>query len=197
MKYNTQRDKLIMPEYGRSVQNMVDYALTLPTREQRQACAEKIISIMATLQSEQAGETDFMHKLWNHLARIAHYQLDIDYPVEIIPEEEVMQHPEPMHYPMKRITLRHYGHIIESFLDHARQMPPGEERDAYVAVIANQMKQSLFVWNPDSMDEQLIATDIRRYTDGELTLDLDKHTFAPVSMPTKEQLGLTSKKKRK
>lgn len=197
MNYNTQRDKLIMPEYGRTVQDMVEYALTLPTKEERQKCADFIINVMATLQSSQAEQTDFMHKLWNHLARISRYQLDVDYPVEIIPESEVLQHPEPLQYPMQKIRHRHYGHLLEACLQHARELPEGEDRQAYVEAIANQMKQSLFVWNPDSMDDQLVASDIKRYTEGELELDETSFRFAPVAMPSKEQLGLPSKKKKK
>lgn len=198
MKYNTQRNQLIMPEYGRGVQNMVEYCLSLPSKEERQQCAETIIDVMAHLQSSQAGQTDFKHKLWNHLARMAHYELDVYYPVDIIPEEETTAHPASMHYPMKKIHHRHYGHLLEASLEHVAEMPEGEERDAYLAAIASQMRQNLYIWNPGSMDEGQVASDVARYTQGKIRLDLETFHFAPLIDPNQmKNLPTTSKKKKK
>lgn len=179
--YNTRQDKLLMPEYGRNIQMMVDYALSLTNREERQRCAETIIQTMAQLQSQLSGQSDFYHKLWNHLARIANYELDIDYPVEIVAKEVVKRHPEPMAYPMQHIRHRHYGYLIEEGLRHATQLSDEGQRKEYVERLANQMKQSLCWWNPDSMDEELVAADIARYTDNELGINLNEFKFAPVS----------------
>lgn len=170
-----------MPEYGRNIQQMVNYALTLTNREERQRCAEFIISTMAQQQNQQSEQSDFYHKLWNHLARIANYQLDIDYPVDIVAEEMVKKHPEPMSYPMQHIRHRHYGFLIEEGLRQATQLNDEIQRNAYVERLANQMKQSLCWWNPDSMDEELVAADIARYSNNELELNLDEFKFAPVS----------------
>ncbi|MBQ2596114.1 MAG: DUF4290 domain-containing protein [Bacteroidaceae bacterium] len=197
MKYNTQRDTLVMPEYGRGVQDMVELAITIPDREKRQACANAIVAVMARLQPEPAGQEDYRQKLWNHLARIAHYRLDIDYPVEILPEEEAAEHPAPLHYPMKRIAQKHYGALVESSLRYAASLPEGPERETLVQMVANQMKQDLFVWNRDAMNETLVAEDIERYTRGEVKLNLDDFRFAPVGMPSASQLAGVKKKKRK
>ncbi len=197
MQYNTQKEQLIMPEYGRGVQDMVELAVSLPDRQQRQVCAKAIIAVMARIQPEQAGQTDYQHKLWNHLARISRYRLDIDYPVEIVTEEEALAHPKPLHYPMKKISRRHYGYLIENALRYAQTLPEGLEREALVQMTANQMKQNLFVWNRDSMDEDLVAQDIERYTDGQIALDVDNFRFAPVGMPTTQQLTGKSKRKKK
>lgn len=194
MQYNTQRDHLSMPEYGRTVQNMIVMACQLPTKEERTRCAYSIISAMSRVNPGQTDSKAYQVTLWNHLARISGYQLDVDYPVEIHNEEETLAHPAPMHYPMQRIRRRHYGHLIESCLQRAMEMPPGKSRDRLVQYTANQMKQSLFTWNKDAMDELLIAQDIAMYTKGVIQLDLSTFRFGPVSsLPSQFHAG----KKRK
>lgn len=197
MQYNTQRNKLVMPEYGRGIQKMVELAISLPKKEERQKCAATIVAIMSRIQPQTSSQDDYEHKLWNHLARIARYQLDVDYPVEIVTEEETLAHPKPLRYPMKRITRRHYGHLVEESLRYAQTLPEGEERDELLKMTANQMKQNLFMWNKDSMDEALVAQDISRYTDGILKLDLGKFKFASVGVPNLQQLGGTQAKRKK
>lgn len=197
MQYNTQRNKLNMPEYGRGVQSMVELAISLPTKEERQICANTIISIMSRVLPPIPGQEDYNHKLWNHLARIARYELDIDYPVEIVREEEALAHPKPLHYPMKNIHRRHYGYLIEETLRYAQTLPEGEERQKITEMVANQMKQNLFVWNRDAMDDELIAQDIDRYTKGELHLDLENFRFASVGIPSTQQAGNQQGNKRK
>ena len=199
MQYNTQKNKLEMPEYGRGLQEMVELAVTLPTKKERQRCANTIVNIMRRIQPEVATQEDYTHRLWNHLARISHYKLDVDYPVDIVSEEEVLAHPEPLKYPMKRIKRRHYGYLVEEALDYARTLPEGNERNVLLRGIANQMKQNLFVWNKDSMDEFLVAQYIERYTDGELSLgNMKGFWFAAVGIPTPQQLaGYNTKRKKK
>ena len=199
MQYNTQKNKVEMPEYGRGLEEMVELAVTLPTKKERQRCANTIVNIMRRIQPEVATQEDYTHRLWNHLARISHYKLDVDYPVDIVSEEEVLAHPEPLKYPMKRIKRRHYGYLVEEALDYARTLPEGNERNVLLRGIANQMKQNLFVWNKDSMDECLVAQDIERYTGGELSLGHMKgFRFAAVGIPTPQQLaGYNTKRKKK
>ena len=197
MQYNTQKDQLVMPEYGRGVQDMVNMAVMLPTKAERQACAQAIVAVMSRIQPEQEQQTDYQHKLWNHLARISRYQLDIDYPVDILPEEEVAAHPQPLHYPMKKIRRKHYGALVESALNYAKTLPESPERNLLVQMVANQMKQNLFVWNRDAMDEEMVIQDLDRYTDGEVQLDVDNFRFAPVGMPSVQQLAGTKRRKKK
>lgn len=198
MQYNTQREQLVMPEYGRGVQMMVDLAVQIEDREERQRCANAIVKIMSDLLPSTTSKEDEQHRLWNHLARISHYKLDIDYPVNIVPQEEVQAHPAPLPYPMKDIKRRHYGYLIEQALDYAKTLPEGELREAFTECIANQMKQDLFIWNRDSMDNSLVAQDIERYTDGKLNLDLDNFTFEPVGeSPLQSSDGGKKRKRRK
>lgn len=197
MEYNTQKPLLVMPEYGRGIQDMVELAVGLPTKAERQRCAHAIVNIMARIQPQQSGQADYEQKLWNHLARISRYRLDIDYPVEIVSEEDAYAHPKPLPYPMKNIRSRHYGYLVENSLQYARTLPEGPERDTLVALVANQMKQDLFVWNRDSMDDRLVAADISRYTHGEIRLDLKQHRFAPVGTPDQQQATPAQRRRRK
>jgi hypothetical protein len=196
MQYNTQREQLVMPEYGRGIQYMVDLAVSLPSKEERQRCANTIVAIMGRIQPENNSAADSELRLWNHLAKISRYKLDIDYPVEIVPEQEAMEHPKPLRYPMQKIRRRHYGHLVESALQYAQTLPDGDERTALVGMVANQMKQNLFVWNRDSMDENLVMQDIKRYTDGQLQLQPD-FRFASVGIPSNSQLANNGSSKRK
>jgi len=197
MQYNTQRDQLVMPEYGRAVQMMVDMAVQIEDRGERQRCANTIVKIMAGLQPSSASKEDDEHRLWNHLARISHYMLDIDYPVNIVPQEEVQAHPEPLHYPMKDIKRRHYGYLVEQALDYAKTLPEGELRKFLTESVANQMKQDLFIWNRDSMDNALVAQDIERYSGGKLHLDLDNFTFDSVGESALQHSEGGKKRKKK
>lgn len=192
--YNTQRDHLLLPEYGRMVQEMIKYALQLPEKEARQRCAEAIIDIMANQQRDQADQGDFQQKLWNHLAHIANYQLDIDYPVEIVREDNISSQHNVVHYPMKDIKYRHYGYLIEQCMKELEEMPEGELRDEYLCRVANQMNQNLYVWNTNSKDDEQVASDIARYTKGQVQLNLEDFKFAPVSASPYQQVAVKKKK---
>ena len=197
MQYNTQREQLVMPEYGRGIQMMVDMAVEIEDREERQRCANTIVKIMASLLPSTASKEDNEHRLWNHLARISHYKLDIDYPVNIVPQEEVQAHPAPLPYPMKAIKRRHYGYLVQQALDFAKTIEDEEKRRLITESIANQMKQDLFVWNRDSMDNELVAQDIARLSEGALQLNLDDFTFDAVGESSLQHSEGGRKRKRK
>jgi hypothetical protein len=196
MQYNTQREQLVMPEYGRGIQMMVDLAVKIEDREERQRCAQTIVKIMSNLLPSTTSKEDEQHRLWNHLARISHYQLDIDYPVSIVPQEEVQAHPAPLPYPMKDIKRRHYGYLVEQTLEYAKTIEDEELRRALTESVANQMKQDLFIWNRDSMDNALVAQDIERYSNGKLHLE-DDFTFDSVGESPLQRLDNGKKRKRK
>ena len=179
MNYNTQRKKLPMPEYGRSIQNMVEFALTIENREERQRCANTIVAIMGNMFPHLRDVPDFKHKLWDHLAIRADYKLDIDYPYEIVPKQEGTYKPAPLAYPMKTIRSRHYGNLLEKLIKSLAEMPEGPEREELTMLVAVQMKQSLGNWNKDAMDDEKIAADLEAYTDG--TVKLDKERFQAFS----------------
>jgi hypothetical protein len=194
MDYNTKREKLTMPEYGREVQNMVDYAINIPERDKRQKCAETIIKIMETMFPQMRESADYEQKLWDHLAIMSHFKLDIDYPYEVTSEEELTKRPHAMPYPMTKIRQRQYGHMIEELFDKLKNMPEGKERDELIRLTANQMKRNLTSYNHGTMDDEKIADDLARYTDGKVKLDLDTFKFS--TMPVAD-LQKTKHNKRK
>lgn len=196
MQYNTQKDKLLMPEYGRAVQDMVMHAVALPDREKRQQCANTIVDIMSNMQPSLRDVPNYREHLWNHVAYISGYALDVDYPYPVTRLDDENKRPQPLHYPMKRIRNRYYGNLVEQQLQHLAEMSEGEERDAFLELVANQMKQTLFDWNRDAMNEEKIAMDIERYTEGRVTLDLDNFRFGSV-MQGKMQTNVSKKKKKK
>ena len=186
-----------MPEYGRSIQKMVDMAVQMADRAERQQCANTIVKIMSGILPATTNKDDDEHRLWNHLARIAHYKLDIDYPVDIIPQEEAQAHPAPIPYPAKDIKRRHYGHLVEQALEYVMTLEDEEKRLFFTENIANQMKQNLYIWNKDSMDNALVAQDIERYSNGKLHLDLDNFTFEPVGESPLQRADNSKKRKRR
>ena len=196
MKYNTQREKLQMPEYGRGIQQMIEYAVMIEDRAERQRCAESIFSVMMDMQPQLREQPDYKHRIWDHIAYISNYRLDIDYPFEITRLGNEAQKPEPMKYPMKEIRQRQYGHLIEEALKLLAEMPEGEARDELLAQVANQMKQSLFIWNRDAMDEEKVESDIAHYTSGKVKLDLENFHFAPVQTLPRQDGGGKKKKKK-
>lgn len=185
-----------MPEYGRAVQQMIMHAVSLPERERRQECASTIVEIMANMYPSLRELPNYREHLWNHIAYISGYTLDVDYPYPLTRLDGEAMHPAPLHYPMKRIRNRYYGNLVEQQLAHLAEMPEGEERDAFLTLVANQMKQTLFDWNRDAMDDEKIAADIERYTEGKVSLDLSTFRF-DVVMQGKQQTNGSKKKKKK
>ena len=177
LDYNTQREKLVMPEYGREIQSMVDHAVKIEDREERQRCAETIIAIMDRMFPENANAEDHDCKLWDHLALMSGFQLDIDFPFDVTQAVAITKKPEPMEYPMKKIPVRHYGALIFELFDQLKTMESGEERDELVKLTANQMRRDLMLWSHGSADEEKVASDLARFTDGKIQLDLDTFTF--------------------
>ena len=169
MDYNTQRPRLVLPEYGRLVQNMVDYAVGLTARAQRQALAETIVNVMAGFFPAGRSQPDFRHKLWDHLALMSGYRLDVDYPYPITPKQADTA-PKRLPYPQSRIKYRHYGLLIEELTRKLKEMPEGEERRQLALLVAGQMKRSLGEWNKDALNDRKIVDDLARYTDGAVVL---------------------------
>ena len=180
MEYNTQRKKMELPEYGRSVQNMVDHALTIEDREERQRCANTIVNIMGGMFPHLRDIPDFKHKLWDHLAVMSDFKLDIDYPFEVVKKEELEMKPERLAYSNGAIRYRHYGHILEGLIKKAVEVEDEAERKALIRLLAIQMKKSLNNWNKDGMEDQKIVDDLREYSQGAIDLQVeDLHLNEP------------------
>ena len=196
LDYNTQREKLAMPEYGREIQQMVDYCVKLEDREERQHCAESIIVIMDRMFPENRGVENHAQKLWDHLAIMSGFQLDIDYPYDIQGAEKITEKPAPIAYPMQRIPVRHYGAMLFEIFDRLKTMEPGAERDELVRLTANQMHRNLVQWSHGSSDEQKVVSDLARFTDGKIQLNLNTFAFEKVKdAPARNNTNNGKKKK--
>ena len=177
LDYNTQREQLVMPEYGREVQNMVDICGGLDTKAMRQSCAEAIVTIMERMFPQNHEDVNYKQKLWDHLAIMSDFKLDIDWPYDISQANKILAKPQPMEYPMTKISVKHYGHIMTEVFERLKTMAPGEERDALTKLAANQMKLSLMMWSHGSCDDEKVASDLAKYTDGKIQLDLNTFVF--------------------
>ena len=164
MEYNTKQKKLALPEYGRSVQKMVDHALTIQDREERQRCATTIVEVMGSMFPNTRNLPDYERKLWDHLALMSDFALDIDYPFEVIKKEEFHVAPERVPYQTGEIRNRHYGRIVEQMIAHACTLSEGDERDQLVELIVIQMKKNHIAWNKDGVEDKKIFEDLRIYT---------------------------------
>ena len=174
LDYNTHREKLLMPEYGREIQKMVDYAIGLPDKQERQNCANEIIRMMETKVPDLRSNANFEQTLWDHLFLMSHKQLDIDWPFDVSEAEKIHNKPNTIPLPQENIRLRHYGKLIEELFEKLKEMPAGEERDMLANYTANQMKRNLLTWGHGSMSDEKVADDLAHYTDGVIQLDLTK-----------------------
>ena len=193
LDYNTQREKLIMPEYGREIQKMVEYACELPTKEERLKCAKTIIRQMENKNPQLSENADYEQTLWDHLYLMSHRELDIDWPFDVSAADKILSKPDPMKLPNSNIRLRHYGHLVEELFEQLKTMPEGEERDALVRKTANQMKRDLTTWGHGSMDDERVASDLARFTDGIIQLDLNSFVFEKLTNGDKKSSGKKKK----
>ncbi|MBP3844108.1 MAG: DUF4290 domain-containing protein [Prevotella sp.] len=194
LDYNTQREKLVMPEYGREIQKMVDYAVGLPDKAERQRCAETIVQLMENKNSQIQESDDYEQTLWDHLYLMSHKQLDIDWPFDVSEAEKIASKPEPMKHPTGGARLRHYGLLIEELFEKLKTMPEGEERDELVRLTANQMKRNLATWGHGSVDDEKVADDLARFTDGKIQIDLSNFRLDNVTTLNSE--GKKNKRKK-
>ena len=196
LDYNTQREKLVMPEYGREIQKMIDHAISLASKEERQKCAQAIVKMMETKVPQQRDNADYRQMLWDHLYLMSRKQLDIDWPFDVSAAEKINEKPQPIPLPKEHIKLRHYGKLISELCEKLKAMPAGEERDALTYYTANQMKRDLTTWSHGSMDDEKVADDMARLTDGAVQLDLNHFTFERVNLSEPQTKRSSGKKKK-
>lgn len=198
--YNTQLKKLALPEYGRNIQQMVDYCCTIPDKGERTRCAYTIIKTMGNIFPQLRDEADYKHKLWDHLAIMSDFKLDIDYPYEIVKEENLETKPEPVKYKLEHIKMRHYGKIIERMIERACEYPEGKEKDALIMLIANHMKKVIYLINKEDVEDAKIFKDLAFYSHGKINLDPATHSlhqFKEATAATAPKNASNKKKKKK
>jgi hypothetical protein len=170
IEYNSERPKLIIPEYGRHIQKMVDQAIAKETKEERNKVASSIISVMGNLNPHLRDVTDFQHKLWDQLFIISDFKLDVDSPYPIPKREELQEYPQSLEYPQNFPRYRFYGNNIKRMIDVAIGWEDGEKKDALVITIANHMKKCFLNWNKDTVENDVIFNHLFELSDGKLNL---------------------------
>jgi hypothetical protein len=197
LDYNTQRERLVMSEYGRGVQEMVDVAISLPTKEERFRSAKAIISLMESKNPQIRESSDYKQTLWDHLYLISRGQLDIDWPFDVSDAERIHSKPEPMEHPRSdgSMALRHYGKLLSGVFDKLKEMEPGAARDELARRAANQMKRDLLAWGHGMADDERVVSDLARFTDGRIQLDLSSFRFEPAGRADANEGGKRKRRK--
>ncbi|NDG51451.1 MAG: DUF4290 domain-containing protein [Flavobacteriia bacterium] len=195
LEYNSSRNKLVISEYGRHIQKLVEHAMNLKDKEERQKMANGIIDIMGELNPQLRDVADFKHKLWDHLFVISNFELDVDSPYEKPIIEKLFEKPEPLAYPNSKIKYNHYGKVIELMIDEAIKMEDQELKSKLVIAIANQMKKSYVNWNLDTVEDEIILNQLTKLSKGKLSVpegtELSKFT------PNPKQQNPHARKKKK
>lgn len=176
LDYNTQRPKLHLPEYGREIQKMVEHAMSIADRGERQRCAESIVATMQRMFSNVGGND--LNTYWDHLAVMSDFKLDVDYPFDIEKAKDIMTKPASLPYPKKNIRVRHYGAMMDEIFDKLKTMPEGDERDKLVQIAAQHMKACLLEYSRGTVDDKKVADDLAYYTDGKIQVDPASFKFA-------------------
>lgn len=185
MEYNSQRGFLRLREYGRHIQNLVEYAITLEDKEKRQDVVDHVIHIMGNLNPHLKNVDDFKHLLWDHLHVMADFQLEVDSPYPLPKKEVLFAKPERFEYPSKNSRYRHYGKNILSMIEKAVEMEDGEKKIAYTKCIANYMKIVHNNWNSETVTDETIINDLSILSKNKLHLS-DEVTLNKVA-PSKKK----------
>ncbi|WP_459209107.1 DUF4290 domain-containing protein [Aquimarina rhabdastrellae] len=170
LEYNTEREKLIIPEYGRHIQKMINQAVAIEDREERNKTAKAIIDVMGNLQPHLRDVPDFQHKLWDQLIIMSDFQLDVDAPYPVLTKEKLEERPEPLDYPQNFPKYRFYGNNIKRMIDVAISWEEGDLKEALVLTIANHMKKCFLSWNKDTVEDDVIFNHLFELSDGKINL---------------------------
>ena len=181
MQYNTQKEKLLLPEYGRNIQNMVDHCVAIDDPNERKRCAYAVIDIMGSMFPHLRDVNNFKHILWDHLAIMSDFKLDIEYPYEVIKKEDLYSAPGHLDYSRPTMRYRHYGKILERMVRIAADMEEGEAREHLIWMLLGQMKRSYSQWNKEADDEKIFY-DLRELSDGKINMNSSHYVIPEVKM---------------
>ncbi len=185
--YNTDKEPLIIPEYGRYIHEMVKYLKTIENRDERNKNARAIIEMLGNKNPHLRDVPDFQHKLWDHLYIMANFDLDIDSPFPKPEPEKFAERPEKLAYPKKGYKFRYYGHIIKKMIDVAVTWEDGEMKDKLIEIIANHMKKNYLTWNRDSVEDDVIFEHLRILSDGKINLNKDDNSLKNANQLVKKR----------
>ena len=171
LDYNTQRKKLVLPEYGRHIQKMIQYVMQIEDREKRNEQVMAVVAVMGNLNPHLRDVNDFKHKLWDHVQLISDFQIDIDSPYPTPSRESFQERPQRIPYPHTPIKVMHYGRNIENMLNAIADREEGEEKQAMIATMAYYMKKQYIAWNKDTVGDDIIFRDMKELSDGRISVD--------------------------
>ena len=194
LEYNTVREELIIPEYGRHIQKMINYASSRESKEERNKLANSIISVMGNLQPHLRDVPDFQHKLWDQLFIMSDFKLDADSPFEKPSKEVLNAKPEPLSYPQSFPKYRFYGNNIKIMIDEAVKWDAGEMKEALVLTIANHMKKCFLNWNKDSVKDQVIFDHLYELSETKIDIRDSKEELLDSSLLLRSKKRFSNKK---
>ena len=197
LPYNTDMEPIHLPEYGRHIQGLVDYCVGIPDREERTACAYAIADTMAGIFPELLGDNNDYSKIWDQINIMSRFELDIDFPCEVITAEKLNPKPDKIPYSSPDMRFRHYGKNIEKMISIVADLEDGEEKNVLISMLAHHMKKLMLQHNREGADDAKILRDLALYSDGRINLDpstylLHEYREAPV-----QQHAANKRKKRK
>jgi hypothetical protein len=171
MEYNTARSKMLLPEYGRNVQNMISHAMQIVDREERNRATQAIIEVMGQLNPHLRDVDDYRHKLWTHLFIMSDFKLDVDSPYEIPERESLEEKPATMEYPKSKIRYGHFGQYTERILRDSKNVTDKKENEYLSSVMGNFMKKQFLKHNNTAVENTVIAAKMDELSDGKLNLE--------------------------
>ena len=194
LQYNTLREDLIIPEYGRHIQKMINYASSRETKEERNKLANSIIAVMGNLQPHFRDVPDFKHKLWDQLFIMSDFKLDADSPFEKPSKEVLEAKPDPLSYPQNFPKYRFYGNNIKIMIDEAVKWDSGEMKEALILTIANHMKKCFLNWNKDSVEDQVIFDHLFELSNSKIDIRNSKEELLDSSLLLRPKKKFANKK---
>lgn len=196
LEYNTEREHLIIPEYGRHLQKMINHAKTRETKEEREKLAKAIISVMGNLQPHLRDVPDFQHKLWDQLFIMSNFELDVESPYEKPSREVLSERPESLDYPQNHPKYRFYGNNIKTMIDVANTWEEGELKEALTYTIANHMKKCFLNWNKDTVEDIVIYDHLYELSNGKIDLRNSEEELSDSSSLLRSKGKYNNKKKK-
>lgn len=195
MDYNSERPDLVIPEYGRNIQRMVEFAVNIKSRELRNQVTQAIINVMGQLFPHLRDEENYKHKLWDHLFVMSDFKLDVDSPYPKPSPQQFQEKPETVNYPKNNIKFGHYGRILEHTIQAVIEFPDGEEKDRLVQDLANMMKRMYLTGAGSSINDEVVIKQLIEFSNGKIVWD-DKWTLLNASELVPPQIAQNNRRKK-
>ena len=195
MEYNTEREQIVISEYGRNIQVMIRHLLNIEDRKKRTEAAHFIVSVMAQMNPQVKESNDYLHKRWDHLYIISEYKLDVDGPYDPPTPEMQKQKPDHVGYQKNNIRYGHYGQYLYDIVNEVKMMEDGPNKQSILVNIANQMKRDYLNWNRDTVNDIIILEDLRKISGGTLSLPADTKLIPTNEIVNKGMQAQQPKKK--